>query len=114
MENCIFCKIISKDLPSKIVTENENVIAIEDINPKAPVHILILPKKHIPTILNIDENDKDLIFEMFKVAIKIAKEKNIAVDGFRLVLNCNPAAGQSVYHIHMHLLGGRIFGWPPG
>ena len=111
---CIFCKIITKQLPSKIVYENNNTIVFEDISPKAPVHVLIVPKKHIPTILDVSDDDKEIIMEIFKTANKIAEERKISKSGFRLIINCNPQAGQTVYHIHVHLLGGRTMGWPPG
>lgn len=112
--DCLFCKIIKKEIPGKVVYEDKDIYALDDINPQAPVHILIIPKKHTPTILDIQDSDKDILYNMYKIANKIAIDKNIAKDGFRLVVNCNRGAGQSVYHIHMHLLGGRIFAWPPG
>ena len=107
MVGCIFCKIIKKEIPSKIVYEDETVMVFEDIEPKAPVHMLIVPKLHIPTILDINEAHKDVLFHMYEVANKIATEKNIAARGFRLIVNCNAEAGQTVFHIHMHLLGGK-------
>jgi histidine triad (HIT) family protein len=112
--NCLFCKIIEKKIPSKIVYEDEHVLAFEDINPQAPVHILIIPKKHISTSLEIANNDNELVGLMFQTANKLAKEKKIADRGFRLVMNCNRESGQTVFHIHLHLLGGRIMHWPPG
>src|SRR4030067_3016289 len=111
---CIFCKIINKTIPVKIVEEDEHVLAFEDINPQAPVHILVIPKKHISTSLEITNDDNGLVGLMFQAANKIAKEKNIAERGFRLVMNCNRESGQTVFHIHLHLLGGRIMHWPPG
>lgn len=112
--DCLFCKIIKKEIPSKFVYEDDSIYAFEDINPQAPVHILIIPKKHIPAILDISDDDRDILYSMHKVANKIATEKKIAKDGFRLVMNCNRGAGQSVFHIHIHLLGGRAMTWPPG
>ncbi|RME62712.1 MAG: histidine triad nucleotide-binding protein [Nitrospirae bacterium] len=112
--DCIFCKIASKEIPSKIVYEDELSVAFEDINPQAPVHILIIPKKHIPNTLALTEDDKALIGHLFMVANKIAQDKGIAERGFRLVNNCNAEAGQTVFHLHIHLLGGRAMGWPPG
>jgi histidine triad (HIT) family protein len=112
--NCIFCKIAEKNLPSKIVYEDEKSLAFEDINPQAPIHILIIPRKHIPTVLDISDDDRDLIGHLFQVANKVAKERGIADRGFRLVMNCNSEAGQTVYHLHLHLLGGRSMHWPPG
>ncbi|MDA8432554.1 MAG: histidine triad nucleotide-binding protein [Nitrospiraceae bacterium] len=114
MSDCLFCGIISKKIPARIVYEDEAVAAFEDANPQAPVHTLVVPKKHIPTTLDITEEDQKLIGKMFRVANRIAKEKGIAERGFRLVMNTNPEAGQSVYHIHLHLLGGRPMHWPPG
>ncbi len=112
--NCLFCKIISKKVPAKIIYEDEDVLAFEDINPQAPVHTLVIPKKHISTTLDINDEDRVLIGRLFQTAGKIAKEKGIAERGFRLVSNTNPEAGQTVYHIHIHLLGGRHMHWPPG
>lgn len=111
---CIFCEIVEKKRPTKIVYEDEHVLAFEDINPQAPVHALIIPKKHIPTSLDIQEEDKHLIGYLFQIANKIAREKGIAERGFRLVMNCNREAGQTIFHIHLHLFGGRIMYWPPG
>jgi histidine triad (HIT) family protein len=112
--NCLFCKIVQKKIPSKIVYEDENVLAFEDINPQAPVHILVVPKKHISTSLEITNADNELVGLMFQAANRIARQKNIAERGFRLVMNCNREAGQTVFHIHLHLLGGRAMHWPPG
>jgi histidine triad (HIT) family protein len=112
--DCIFCKIIKKEIPSKIVYEDENIIGFEDINPQAPVHILIIPKEHIPMINDIRDNHIKLIGDMIFVAKKLAKEKGISETGYRLVFNNGENAGQEVFHIHLHLLGGRKFTWPPG
>jgi len=112
--NCLFCRIVKKEIPSKIVYEDERVLAFEDINPQAPIHILVIPKKHISTSLEIKSDDNELVGYMFQIANKIAKEKNIAERGFRLLMNCNRESGQTVFHIHLHLLGGRIMHWPPG
>jgi len=112
--NCLFCKIVEKKIPSKIVYEDENVLAFEDINPQAPVHILVVPKKHISTSLEITNDDNELVGLMFQASNRIAKQKNIADRGFRLVMNCNRESGQTVFHIHLHVLGGRIMHWPPG
>jgi len=112
--NCIFCRIIDKKIPSKIVYEDKDVFAFEDINPQAPLHILIVPKKHISTILEAGEEDNELIRQLFQVAGKIARDKGVAERGFRLVMNCNPESGQTIYHIHLHLLAGRTMRWPPG
>ena len=113
MEN-IFNKIINKEIKADIVFENDKVIAFKDINPAAPIHLLIIPKKNIKTINDIQKNDKELIGELFLAAKKIAKDYNIDKNGYRLIFNCNDDAGQSVFHIHMHLLAGRKLSWPPG
>lgn len=112
--SCIFCEIIEKKRSARILYEDELVMAFEDINPQAPVHILVIPKKHIPTTLHIQEEDGVLIGYLVKIANKIAREKKIEERGFRLVMNCNPEAGQTVYHLHLHVLGGRLMKWPPG
>ena len=112
--SCLFCKIIEKEIPSNTVYEDEHVLAFEDLTPQAPAHILIVPKKHISTLLDIQEEDNELIGRMFRAANAIAKEKGIAERGFRTVMNCNREAGQTVFHIHLHLLGGRAMHWPPG
>lgn len=111
---CIFCEIAAKKLPARIIYEDEYAIAFEDIDPKAPVHALIIPKKHISTNLDIGQEDNMLIGHLFQVANQVSKDKGIAGQGFRLVMNCNADSGQTVFHIHLHLLGGRIMGWPPG
>lgn len=114
MSDCIFCKIAEKKIPAKIVYEDTEAIAFEDINPQAPVHTLVIPKKHIPTLLDLREEDNNLIGHLIKVANKVATDKGIAERGFRIVTNCNPESGQTVYHIHLHILGGRRMNWPPG
>ena len=114
MSDCIFCKIIDKKIPARIIYEDEHALAFEDVNPQAPVHTLVIPKKHIPTLLDIKEEDNNLIGHLVKVANKIANDKGIAERGFRVVINCNPESGQTVYHIHLHILGGRQMHWPPG
>jgi histidine triad (HIT) family protein len=114
MKDCIFCRIAEKKIPSKIVFEDESVFAFEDTSPQAPVHILLIPKKHIATLLDVADEDLALFGHMVKVANKIARDKGIAERGFRIVTNCNPESGQSVYHIHLHVLGGRQMHWPPG
>jgi len=114
MSECIFCKIAAKKIPARIIHEDDLAIAFEDINPQAPVHTLIIPKKHISTALDITEADHALIGQLFHAAARIAKDKGIADKGFRLVMNTNADAGQAVFHIHLHLLGGRSMHWPPG
>ena len=112
--DCLFCKISDKEIPATLVFENERVVAFEDIHPQAPTHVQIIPRKHIATTLDLTAEDRLLVGEIFEVAAEIARERGIAEDGFRLVVNTNPAAGQSVYHLHLHLIGGRRLGWPPG
>ena len=112
--NCLFCKILSGDIPADIVYESETAIAFRDINPQAPTHVLIIPRKHIATINDIVEEDELLVGSLYSAAREIAAAEGIAEDGFRAVMNCNEGAGQTVFHIHLHLLGGRPFTWPPG
>ncbi len=112
--DCIFCRIAEKRLPAKIVYEDDSVVAFEDINPQAPVHVLVIPRKHIPTSLDLKEEDSVLVGRLFQAANRIARQKGIADRGFRIVTNCNKDAGQTVFHIHIHLMGGRPMGWPPG
>ncbi|HPI38063.1 MAG TPA: histidine triad nucleotide-binding protein [Ignavibacteriaceae bacterium] len=115
MAETIFSKIIRKEIPANIVFENESVLAFKDINPQAPVHVLIIPKIEIPKVLNLKGSEHAVLLgEMIDAANKIAEETGIAKDGFRLVLNCGPDGGQEVYHLHMHILGGRKMTWPPG
>lgn len=114
MEDCLFCKIISGDIPSNKVYEDELVYAFTDIDPQAPVHILIIPKKHIESILKVQDGDFQYVDAMAKAAQKIAAEKGIAQDGFRIVFNTGENGGQTVHHLHLHLLGGRYMEWPPG
>lgn len=114
MSDTIFTKIIAREIPATIVFENERVIAFRDINPQAPVHILIVPKKPIPTVNDIAPEDAPLVGELFVIAAQLAREEGIADDGYRTVFNCNAHGGQEVYHIHLHLLGGRQMTWPPG
>ena len=114
MTETIFDKIISKEIPADIVYEDNDFLAFNDINPQAPIHILIIPKKRIPTINDLQPNDYKLIGEMVVIAKNIAEEKGLSEDGYRLIFNCNENGGQTVYHIHLHLLGGRSLSWPPG
>lgn len=114
MEECIFCKIISKEIPANIVYEDERMIAFSDINPQAPVHILLIPKEHFPSLNEIPEDKKDILSHILLKAKEIAREKEIADRGYRIVLNTARESGQEVLHIHFHLLGGRQMSWPPG
>lgn len=114
MEPCIFCRIGAREIPAEVVYEDDHVMAFKDINPQAPVHVLIIPKKHIPTLLDLAEDDATLLGKVYLAAQEIARKFGIAGDGFRVVANCGQAAGQTVFHVHFHLLGGRTMGWPPG
>lgn len=114
MSDDLFLKIISREIPADIVYENEDVLAFRDVNPQAPLHILIIPKIHIRTINDMQRQDTDLFGKLFLAAKEIAANEGVSEDGYRVVMNCNAAAGQTVFHVHLHLLGGRQFGWPPG
>ena len=114
MAETIFSKIIRKEIPADIVFENDEVLAFRDISPKAPVHILIIPKKEIPTLNEIQIADAELIGKIVIAAKEIAKKEGLSKDGYRLVFNCNENGGKTVFHIHCHLLGGREMLWPPG
>ena len=115
MSETIFSKIIKKEIPADIVYETDNILAFKDIRPQAPVHILIIPKLEIPKVTDVKGSEhSQLLGEMFDTANKLAEKLGIADDGFRLVFNCGKHGGQDVYHLHMHLLGGRQMKWPPG
>ena len=110
----IFKKIIDKEIPADIIYEDDLCLAFRDIDPKAPTHIILIPKKEIPSMAEVSENDKELIGHLYIVASKIAKDEGISDSGYRLVVNTNNEGGQEVYHLHIHLLGGRQMTWPPG
>jgi len=114
MSETLFSKIIRKEIPASIVFEDDEVLAFRDINPQAPIHILIIPKKPIPTLNDIQPEDAPLIGKLYLVAKQLASELGLAEDGYRTVFNCNRDGGQEVYHLHLHLLGGRQMTWPPG
>lgn len=114
MGETIFSRIIKRELPAEIVYEDDDILAFKDIAPQAPVHILIIPKKEIPTTNNITDEDIPLIGKLFIIGKKLAKDFGVDESGYRLVINCNRDAGQAVAHLHLHLLGGRKFSWPPG
>lgn len=107
MDNCIFCKIINGDIPSEKVYEDDNVLAFKDINPRAPIHVLIIPKKHIENVLEIQKEDKELLSEIFEAIKKVANLVGVEKSGFRIVSNCGKGAGQEVMHLHFHLLAGK-------
>ncbi|MBD3374981.1 HIT domain-containing protein [candidate division KSB1 bacterium] len=112
--DCLFCKIAAKEIPAKIVHEDEELVAFEDISPQAPVHILVIPRQHISRLNDLQPEHDELVGKIIRLAKKLAKERDIDQAGYRVVMNCNEQAGQSVFHIHLHLLGGRAMQWPPG
>jgi histidine triad (HIT) family protein len=114
MSDCLFCGIVGGKVKGDIVYRDDAVVAFKDILPRAPVHILIVPRKHIATVMDIEADDSGLVGDIFRVAAKLARDEGIAATGFRVVVNCGEDAGQSVFHLHYHLLGGRVLGWPPG
>ncbi len=114
MNNCIFCNIVNKSLTADIIYEDDLSIALKDINPQAPLHILVIPKKHISSLLELNKDDNSLMGHLFQVVRKVAIEHGIAEKGFRTVINCNREGGQTVFHLHIHILGGRQMHWPPG
>jgi histidine triad (HIT) family protein len=112
--DCLFCKIIDKTIPADIVYEDDRVIAFRDVAPQAPTHILIIPRQHIATLNDLDASNTELVGHILHTAKTIAAEQGLADDGYRVAMNCNQHGGQTVYHIHLHLLGGRQMQWPPG
>ena len=114
MPDCIFCKIANHEIESRIAYESGEVVAFHDANPQAPVHILIIPRKHLESVTDLGPGDAGLVLALFQVAGRLAREQGVAEKGFRLVANAGPEAGQSVPHLHLHLLGGRPMRWPPG
>jgi histidine triad (HIT) family protein len=111
--DCLFCKIVAGEIPADIVYESDTAVAFRDINPQAPTHVLVIPRKHIATINHIDDEDQAIVGGLYTAAREIAASEGIAEHGYRAVMNCNEAAGQTVFHIHLHVLGGREMGWPP-
>lgn len=112
--DCLFCKIVAGEIPAKLIHQDNLVVAFDDINPHAPTHKIIIPREHIATLNDIQTDNGKLIGHMVQTATTLAKQLQIADDGYRLVMNCNPNGGQTVFHIHIHLLGGRHMQWPPG
>lgn len=112
--DCLFCKIIDRKIPATIVYEDEHVLAFDDINPQAPTHVLVIPKRHIATLNDLSADDDAIVGEVVRRAAAIAQDRGIAAGGFRTVFNTNRGAGQTVFHIHLHLIGGRTMHWPPG
>jgi histidine triad (HIT) family protein len=114
MEDCLFCKIAAGQIPAKIVYQDDDVVAFEDINPQAPQHILIISRRHLPSMADLTEENGPILGAIFAVAAQLARKMDVEQSGYRFVTNVGPNAGQSVFHLHFHLLGGRKFGWPPG
>jgi histidine triad (HIT) family protein len=114
MTDCLFCKIIAREIPGSIVYEDDRVLAFNDIHPQAPTHVLVVPKRHISTLNDLEPGDDHIVGELVRRAAIIAKDRGISTDGFRTIFNTNRDAGQTVFHIHLHLLGGRSMTWPAG
>jgi len=114
MTDCIFCRIARGELPANLAYEDDDVVAFHDLQPQAPTHILVIPKQHFSTLLDVSEEQTDLLGKLQLTAVEIARQQGLDKEGFRVVTNCLASAGQSVFHIHVHLLGGRAFSWPPG
>ena len=113
-QDCLFCKILDGEIPADIVLETDTTVAFRDINPQAPTHVLVIPRKHIATLNDIESGDREIVGDLYLAASAIAKSEGVAEPGYRAVRNCNAAAGQTVFHIHLHVLGGRSMNWPPG
>ena len=113
-EECLFCKIFAREIPARELYRDDDVVAFEDIQPVAPIHVLVIPRQHIPTIHDLGAEDAQVVPKLIGVANLIADQRQVLRDGYRLVFNTGPQAGQSVYHVHLHLLAGRALGWPPG
>jgi histidine triad (HIT) family protein len=114
VSDCLFCKIVARQIPAKVVYEDATLLAFEDVNPQAPMHVLVIPKTHIPTINDLTPEHDGLAGEMIRRAAALAKDRGYSERGFRTVFNANREAGQTVFHIHLHVLAGRSLGWPPG
>lgn len=114
MENCIFCRIVKREIPAKIVFEDPTVVAFEDANPQSPVHLLVVPRKHLASLSDVAAADEILLGHLLSVSAQLARERQIHSQGFRAVVNSGPWGGQTVSHLHVHVMGGRIFHWPPG
>jgi histidine triad (HIT) family protein len=114
LEQCLFCRIIERRAPAKFVYQDDQVAAIEDSHPQAPVHLLVIPRKHLPSLKEATVADEPLLGHLFTVAAQLARERGLDTKGYRTVVNNGSFAGQSVFHLHVHVLGGRAFHWPPG
>ena len=114
MNDCIFCKIAAGEIPAEKVYEDDQVVGFRDLSPQAPTHVLLIPRRHIPTLNDLGPGDEPLIGHLYTVAAKLAAQEGLAERGYRTLINCNEEGGQTVFHLHLHLLGGRPMGWPPG
>ena len=112
--SCLFCRIIAGEIPGTFLHQDDRLVVLQDINPQAPLHVLVIPRKHVATLNDLSQEDDGLIGEMLRRAAIVAREHGVAESGYRAVFNCNREAGQTVFHIHLHVLGGRSLGWPPG
>ncbi len=114
MQDCLFCKIARGDIPARIAYQDQDVVAFHDVNPQAPVHVLIIPVRHLESLLRLEDADCEMVGRLHRIAGQLARELGVAQSGFRVVINTNRDAGQTIPHLHLHLLGGRSMGWPPG
>jgi len=114
MDACVFCRIVAGQAPASVVYEDDEIIAIRDVNPQAPLHLLVIPRKHVRTLSDLGEGEDQLVGRMIRRAAALAADNGVAAQGYRTVFNCERGAGQTVFHIHLHVLGGRRLGWPPG
>lgn len=113
MDGCLFCKIAAKEIPAKVVYDDDHAVAFRDISPVAPTHVLIIPRVHISSINDVTEEQEGVMGHLYRVAAEVARAEGLDARGYRVVMNCGPDAGQSVFHVHLHLVGGRHLGWPP-
>ena len=114
MNDCLFCRIVEKKIPAKVVYEDDQILAFDDVNPRAPVHTLVIPKQHVASVQDLGESDRTLLAQLLLACTKVARHKGLADPGFRLVVNTGRDGGQTVFHLHFHVLGGRHMAWPPG
>lgn len=114
MSNCLFCKMVAGEIQPAVVYENDRILAFRDINPQAPVHVLVIPKQHVETLDDLPDDDSLLALELLQAASRVARQEGLSERGYRSVINCKSDAGQAVYHLHLHVLGGRRLNWPPG
>lgn len=112
--DCLFCNIAKGEIPANIIYQNDHIVAFDDIHPQAPYHKILIPRKHVPTLNNLEASDGTWMAQLIESAVILAKQLKISEDGYRIVMNCNASGGQTIFHIHAHLLGGRSMTWPPG